>query len=635
MSLQELNKDLYSEKTDSIKDRTHEQSQYDPNVAVATASPFDKEQVWNRPQTGLAPKTKRNIIISASIAGILILLSAGIWGMKWWQKNAFHQDRVSIYFEGPKEADSTQPSKYLIHYKNNNRVTLKNAEIILSYAENFQPNDNVNLKYLSPTSSKIFIGDIKSMSEGTVELKGIFYAPKDFPVYLHAEINFTPSNGTAQLSMKNQIGVNITAAPVLLSIIAPQNAANGDSVTYVIDYKNLDIRQLTNVQIKAEFPEGFIPKVSEPSPSEGESIWYIGNLEANQSGKITVQGRIKGNAGDTKDLIVSLGHKGNDSDLVVYSKQELSTRIVSPVLTIKQSLDGKTNDIVNAGEVLKYVIEFENTGSIGLRDAIVTAKIDGKVLDFSKLSVDKGSFDGSNNTITWKASDFPALAIINPKAKGQLKFSIPVLPIIPVSNGSDKNYFITSMAKIDSPDIPTPVNANKVIGSNQTELRLASKVLFSVKGFYNDSIIKNTGPMPMNSGQETTFTLHWLVSSVSNDITEARIQSFLPTGVRWTGQVFPSGEKISYNQRTNQIIWEIGNVPAGTGILNKPREIAFQVAITPQANQIGQPIPLLNKSLFVAKDAFVQQEVSLEAEAKDTQLYEDQGIGALNGKVEK
>ncbi|EKE25033.1 MAG: hypothetical protein ACD_5C00317G0001, partial [uncultured bacterium] len=599
------------------------------------ASPFDKEEAWNRPQVGIAPKTKRNIIISASIVAVLILASAGIWGMKWWQKNAFHQDRVSIYFEGPKEADSTQPSKYLIHYKNDNRVTLRNAEIILSYAENFQPNDNVNLKYLSPTSSRIFIGDVKSMSEGTIELKGIFYAPKDFPVYLHAEINFTPSNGAAQLSMKNQIGVNITAAPVLLSIVAPQNAANGDSVTYVIDYKNLDIRQLTNVQIKAEFPEGFTPKVMEPSPSEGDSIWYLGNLEANQGGKITVQGRIKGNAGDTKDLIVSLGHKGKDDGLVVYSKQELSTHIVSPVLTIKQSLDGKMDDIVSAGETLKYVIEFENTGSIGLRDAIVTAKIDGKILDFARLNVDRGSFDGSNNTITWKASDYPALAVINPKAKGQLKFSVPIQPIIPVLNSSDKNYVVTSMAKIDSPDIPTPVNANKVIGSNQTELRLASKVLFNVKGFYNDSIIKNTGPMPMNSGQETTFTLHWLVSSVSNDITEARVQSFLPTGVRWTGQVFPADEKISYNQRTNQIIWDAGNIGAGTGVLSKPREVAFQVAITPQTNQIGQPIMLLNKSIFTAKDTFVQKEISLENGAKDTQLYEDQTIGAINGKVEK
>lgn len=636
MSLQELNKDIYKEKGELVNGRVHEQSQYDPAIAAnQDVSPFDKEETWNRPQTGLSPKAKRALWISISISLFIVLVSTGIWGYKWWLKNAFHQDRVSISFEGPKEADSTQPTKYIIHYKNENRVTLKEAEIILKYAENFQPVDNVNLKQLGPTSSRFFIGDIKPMGEGTVELKGIFYAPKDFPVYLHADLGFIPSNGSQKLSMENQIGVQITAAPVLLGIGAPQNAADSDSVSYVIDYRNLDIRQLSNVQIKVEFPAGFTSKISQPVANEKDSIWYLGNLEANQGGKINIKGVLKGNEGESKDIVVSMGHVGSDNSFVVYSKQEFSTHMVSPVLAIRQSLENKVDDVINAGEVLRYIVEFENTGSIGLRDAIVTAKVDGKILDFSKLSVEGGSYESATNTITWKASDSPVLSIINPKAKGQVRFSVPVKDMIPVAGKLDKNFIVTSEAKIDSPDIPTPIDSNKVIGSNQIELRLVSKILFDTKGYFTDQIIKNTGPIPMVSGQETTFTIHWTISSVSNDITGARIQSSLPTGVRWTGEVFPANEKLLYNPRSNQIIWDAGDVNSGTGVLGKPREVIFQVAVKPEINQVGEPIVLLNKSSFSAKDAFVLKDIVLEGDKKDTQLYEDQSVGVANGKVSK
>jgi hypothetical protein len=202
MPLDDLNKELYNYNSKIVPTHTHERSEYDPDKAVPSQpSPFDEEQSWNRPQKGLSPKQKKILLIVGPIVSAIILIIAGYFFYGWWQKNAFHQDRVSISFEGPKEVDSTQDTKYIIHYKNDNRATLKNAEIQLSYSENFQPTDNVNLKYLSPGSSKIFIGDIKSKSEGSVELVGSFYAPKDSPVYIYASLNFVPSNGTENVSV--------------------------------------------------------------------------------------------------------------------------------------------------------------------------------------------------------------------------------------------------------------------------------------------------------------------------------------------------------------------------------------------------------------------------------------------------
>ena len=636
MPLNDLNKELYNYNSKIIPTRTHEKSQFGFDKAVLEQpSPFDEQQEWNKPQKGFSPKQKKILWAVISVTLIIIFAVGGYFALKWWQKNAFHQDRVLIYFEGPKEVDSTHLTKYIIHYKNDNRVTLKGAEITLVYSGNFEPIDNVNLKYLSPNSSKIFVGDIKPKSEETVELSGIFYAPKDFPVNLHASLNFVPSNSEKSLSVENQIGINITAAPVLLSITAPKETIGGYDMEYLIDYKNLDIKRMNNMQIRVDFPQGFRFSNAQPIASENNSYWYIGNLEPQQGGKITIRGQLRGSSDDQKSITVSIGHVGSDGNFVFFDKQEYTTNMVSPVLSINQTLNDKNSDVINYGETLSFVINYKNNGATGLRDAIIRAQIEGKILDFSKLKVEKGSFDGKTGIITWKASDVPALQNIDSQVSGSVYFSVPVKSMIPVEKNTDKNFTVSSVATIDSPDIPVPNNSKKIIGSDKLELKLASKVIFNVRGYYNDSKIKNSGPMPMKVGSSTTFTLHWLIDNISNDISDAKVVSSLPSGISWTGKIYPENENIAYNERTNQITWNPGDIAAGTGVLTPQREVMFQVRVTPQSNQAGEPIVLLNESVFSATDDFTNQNITLNKENKDTQLYEDPVVGYAKGKVAK
>lgn len=638
MSLDDINKELYKRNSGIIAGHTHETSEFDPTVGAQNSSPFNREEAWQKEsQEVRQKKKKRALIIGLSVFAAIVFVIGGIFLFSWWQKNAFHQDRVTVSIEGPREADSTQITKYVIRYKNNNRVTLKNVELSLSYPENFSPTNNTNFKRLGPSSGKIFIEDIKPKAEGFAELNGIFYAPKDAPVFLRAELAFIPSNGTAQLAIENQINVNITAAPMTLTLAAPKNAADGDEVAYVVSYKNIDTKVMENIQVRIDFPQGFQMDSSEPVPSEKDSYWYLGNLEAEQSGEITIKGRLFGNAGEKENIAVSLGQIGSERNFIAFNKQESSTEITMPILAIKQSLDGKdeSENVINPGDVLRYAITYHNTGDIVLRDAIVTAEVKGKVLDFSKIKPEKGSYNSATGLMTWKASDVPELGNILPKSEGKVYFSIPVKSVIPVESALDKNYTVSSIAKIDSPDIPTPIDANKVIGSNRLVLKLSSKVLFDIRAYYKDDIMQNSGPIPMESGTETMFSVHWAIMNVSNDIAEAKVVASLPSGVRWTGRGYPEGENISYNQRTNEVIWNAGNVPAGTGILAAQREITFQVGVTPQLNQVGEPIVLVNKSVFTAKDTFVEKEIKIEKEPKDTQLPEDPTVGYTNGKVAK
>ncbi len=634
MSLDDLNKDLHSFNDNNRDFHAHEKSQYDPNIGgVSSVSPFDEKLEWEKARRELNPFQKRILKISIAVLLLIALTVGGFVYSAWWKNDAFHQDRVSISFEGPSAADSTQVVKYIIHYKNNNRVLLKNAEIKLNYSENFQPTDNVNVKFLNSTSSSIYVGEIKPKSEGTVEIKGIFYAPKDAPVYLRAELGFVPSNGSTQFSMDTQISVKITTDPVLLDVSSPAQAMDGDKIEYIVDYKNLGIRPLSKVQIRIEFPDGFQFGESQPMPSQNGSYWTIGDLDSMQGGKIRIAGTIKGSDSQNKKIIVSMGQLGDNGDLALYNKRESSMQIVSPVLTVSQSLENVADNIVNAGDSLRYIVKYQNVSATGLRNAILTVELQGKILDFSKINLESGAFDGAKNIITWKASDVPALANINPGDSGQLRFSIPVKAIIPVENGNDKNLVIKTVAKIDSPDIPTPINSNKIIGSNTLELKLASKVILNTLAYFTDTQLKNYGPIPIQVSRETLFAVHWSLVNVSNDLVGAKVVSSLPAGTRYTGTTYPSNEKISYNPQANQLVWDIGNVTAGAGTIIPIREVEFQVGVTPQTNQVGEALKMVNGSTFTGSDTFTGKTISVENPEKNTQLREDSTVGYLGGKV--
>ena len=168
----------------------------------------------------------------------------------------------------------------------------------------------------------------------------------------------------------------------------------------------------------------------------------------------------------------------------------------------------------------------------------------------------------------------------------------------------------------------------KIVSGNNMDMKLDSKLVLDMKGYYNDTTITNSGPIPPKVGMPTTYTIHWKVINVSNDITDAKVTASLPTGSTMTGKISPDDGSLTYNLRDNSLVWDIGKLAAGTGVLNAPRETAFQVQITPALNQVGQAVPLVGPATFSATDTFTGDTVSSTAEKKDTALTEDTKIVA-------
>ncbi|MFA6193369.1 MAG: hypothetical protein WC726_00700 [Parcubacteria group bacterium] len=594
-----------------------------------------KKEVWIQEQE--VKKEKRNKLIKkiAIIFGVIVVVFGVVWLALYFRKSAFSEDQVKVSISGPEKVKSGDAVSFEINYQNLNRASLKNAVLYVSYSENFKPSGNLQFESEGPSVSKFNIGDIAEKSGGKMELQGKFFGPQDALVYVGVKIDYKPSTFNSTFSAKAGSSVFISSSPIQLETSGSQNAAAGNSVSYTVTYRNTGQETFNDLKIKADFPDGFSFSNSEPLPAQGNNIWYVGALETGQAGFVKINGIMNGARDEEKKMKFYIGEIGADNQFISYGETQSTTKIIGSPLVLSETInDKKENVFVNAGESLLFKINYKNTGSIGLRDVVLMVEASSPILDYARMDMRdfKGEFDPEKKIITLRASEVPNFKILAPGAEGEISFIVPVKDIIPVSGPNDKRFSFSAIARMDSPDIPTVEGSNKIVASNTVEAKLNSKLIAKVEGFYNDADIPNSGPLPLKVGQKSTFTLHMKAANVSNDATDAKMAMTLAPGAKWENNFLPRDAAVNFNDRTSELVWNIGSLSAGTGIITNPKELIFQIGIMPSQNQVGDFAALLSKTVFSAKDAFTGQPLEAKLGEKNTNLMEDLGVGDT-GKV--
>ena len=631
MSLFNIEDKLY--KKDQAENLSeHDITQYNPEASKAGMKLPVKDDAWLKNQGSLVQEEKKKIttglIVLLVVLSLVLVLAVGFEV----RQLAFNSKNSSIAVVGPDQLKSGQAVTYEIDYKNDNWIGMKNAVIRISYPEEFRPDASDKFKEDSRTSGIYTLGSVPMRSSGKIFFSGKAYSPKGALIYLRTSLAYEPAFFFGNFETNAQFGINVAVAPISFEVVGPQNLASGDVLDYLISYRNDGSDVMDGLWIKAQYPEGFKFLSSSPLESTDGNTWQIGNLAPGESGELVIRGQLEGGDGITRSAKISIGVVSS-GEFVSYNDENVDTQIISSRLVVSQTVNDKSQLNINAGEYLRFKIVYKNNSGIGLRDVILTEELASPILDYATLDTEKGNFDGARNMITWKASDIPAFKNLAPGASGEIIFSIKVKDIIPLDGNTKKNFAITSLAKIDSPDVPTPISTNKIISSNSLNMKLNSKMILSTSGFYNDAKIPNSGPIPPRVGQETTYTLHWKVRNVSNDINNATVTANLPTNAVMTGKIFPDDARINYNERTNSITWNIGKMDAGEGMSNTAPEVAFQVKINPSLDQFKRTVGLLGQSILSADDLFTKEKLSVTNDAKTINLAEDAALLAAGGEA--
>jgi len=108
----------------------------------------------------------------------------------------------------------------------------------------------------------------------------------------------------------------------------------------------------------------------------------------------------------------------------------------------------------------------------------------------------------------------------------------------------------------------------------------------------------------------------------------------LRSGVSWTGIVTSNVDTVPlYNERTQEIVWNIDRISATTGVISDPIEAVFQIEAVPNITEVGQYKQLVSGSTFEAKDEFTDFKITGSDAALTTALTDDPTISLGGGQV--
>ena len=567
------------------------------------------------------------VLVGLAVIGIAFIFIRG-----WF---SFSKNKVEINIIAEEEVSSGEELKIIISSENNNRVDLKEAELIIDYPQGTYSPEGEEL-----TQEIIEVGDVFSKDKNLQEIKIRLTGEEGSFKFLSARLNYKPTNINSRFESSTSFKININSVLIGLYLTAPQKAVSGEEISFSLDYINNTREDFSGLKIEFDYPAGFTFKVAEPAPEPNgeDNSWNIGDLGERERGTIKISGTFEGIKGENKALEVSLG-KVENNDFLRYSQATSITQISASPLQVFLSLnEEEERTSVNFGEILNYKIDFRNNTDIALSQLVLKAHFKGKVFSFEKLALAGGGFfDSVNNTITWSAAGVPALALLPPGEAGEVSFSVPVKSNPPINNLGDKNFQISVQAELETLNVPPQFNLERLKIEKALSSKVNSSLSLRTKGYFNETTtdINNFGPIPPKVNQATSYTIHWQIANNSNDLEDIRVSAILPQGIKWENNysTLGKGTEVQYNERTKQIVWEIEKISAATGVLFPAYELVFQVSLRPSITQVGTTPVLIDESQLEASDMFTGETIEAFSKAVATNLPDDPSVSQNEGRV--
>ena len=530
---------------------------------------------------------------------ILILILTLVLVFFVLKRNTFSKEVLKIEIIGPSEIEAGKEVEFLVKYKNNGNFRLEEPQLIFDFPENsFAEGKFLERKILKEElGSAIYPGEERSFS-----FRAKIFGKEGEAKVAKASLSFRPKNLKAFYSAQTTFLTKIKSVPLTFEFDLPSQIEPQKDFDFKIHYfSNLD-SVLENIKILVDFPVGFEILDSKPKPIQ-EKEWQFSLLNKFEGGRIEIKGRIFGEIGEGKIFRAKFGIL-KEGKFVVLKETEKGIEIVKPLLYLRQQVNGKPEYVASPGEWLHYEIYFKNVGEENLKNLFLISKLEGEGFDFETIKSETGNFSSGDNSIVFDWRKNPKLEILKPLEEGRVEFWI----------------------KLKEDFKGEPILKNKVfLGQAREEflVKISSKILFSQKGFFQDEVFGNSGPLPPTVGQVTTYTIIWQVKGGQSKFQNLVVKAKLPKNVTLTGKIFPETEmsKFSFDQNSREITWLAGEL--------NPREeksFAFQVSLLPTQEDRGKILNLIEDTIMSGNDAFSGKNVEVKVEPLNTFLKEDPTI---------
>lgn len=553
---------------------------------------------------------------------------------------------AEVVIEGRDQVEAGEVVSIPIVLRNISKTALTDAELAIILPSGSKIVES-GLERASPPRFSRTIPDLEAGEEYGVEIQARLFGHENEDKVVEAVLLYRPSNLSAQFSSSSNKSLRISRVPLAISWEVPETLSRGQNVEMKVHYISTARVSFDDLSLRMEYPSGFSFESADPAPTVGEGLWHVGVLSPNQEGFITIRGSIVGEEGDIKAFRGAIGFFDTlTKEWSPFAESSRDVKIAVTPLSVQGFLAGSRERLVTPGERLDFVLRYKNNTEVTLKNVSIRAMLDSfpqasesagaaGILDFSTLRMQRGGvFDTANHAMVWSPAGVGELSLLEPGQGGEVSFSISTRPQPAVRSAEDRHVVVRFKASIDAAGIPQEFSGTQIASSDQIIFKVKSKVLFIAKTLYRSSPIPNSGPLPPQVGQRTTYALVWEVRNFTNDLKNVEVRGKLPPNVKWENVKAPVDVRITYDAGSGDVRWIVGEVKAGTGILQPALAAAFQVSFTPAESDRGSAISLLQDSRLTGTDSFTGEEFEIPVPSLSTELPEDSGADISEWRVE-
>ncbi|MDD5760501.1 MAG: hypothetical protein PHF45_00340 [Candidatus Pacebacteria bacterium] len=537
---------------------------------------------------------------------LILILGYLIWGF-------VTRGGISFVFLGPDEIKSGEVAEFSLLIENDSRLNLQESKVQIKLPEGVIAVDNPEEKTIMYD-----FGEIDSRSSKKEEIELLITGESKTLKNIEATFSYRPKGISSIFEEKFSKSVLISGSSFGLEVVTLDQVFAEQNFPIEINWENLSNYTFENVEIRAEWPSGFVFQESNPgisSEATEYNRWSLGELNPVSHGKIIVKGFVTGQAGETKRIIMNLGMI-KDGTFLPLTKTEGYITIIKNPLSISSLVNGEINYNADLGETLNVVIDYQNNYATTLRNLDVTVVFNGEVFDFTSLRAPQATFFSKTNTLTWSGAKVPPLYALNPGERGTLEFSIKLKKDWPMTSATQKNVILEIQTTIKSSNVPEQLGVSELPrAAALNTVKLNANTNLVIESYFRDasSKIANTGSLPLRANNATDFTIHWKIVNSFNTLRDVTVRTTLPLWVEFTSQIggnYGQNPPV-FDPLTRELSWKIDSVPSGAGVLTKAQELVFQIKVTPSQSQINQALDLIGTTTLSATDAFTGKNIHL------------------------
>jgi len=542
---------------------------------------------------------------------LILVVAAASLGVWYWKGNEWTKGVLKLEVLGPQAVQAGQEIEYLVKFKNNGQVRLEEAELVFEYPEDVLP--------LERDSQRITeeLEDIYPGEERIIEFKGRAFGKQGDILEGETFLTYRPKNLKASYESKTTFSTQVSSVPLTFEFDLPLKAETGEELNFSLNYfSNIDY-VLENLRARIQYPNGFSFIFSKPQ-SLDETEFLLPSLYQVDGGRINIQGRVDGQAGEKKVFRAQLGVV-IDERFVVLTETSQAVEMAEPSFYVSQFINGSQDYTATIGEMLHYEVFFKNIGKKPIQKKFLFVKLEGDFFDLTSLKTDQGEFGTGDNTILFDWKNVSDLRFLDADEEGKVDFWVKV------KEGEVGSRIRNPLLK----NVITIGGTEKVF-----EAKINAKVYLAQKAYFQEEVFGNRGPLPPRVGTSTTYTVFWQIENSWNTLENVKVRSVLPSNVKPTGNIFPEEAKLTYDSSSRELVWTVGNLEPFQGSGDEvPLTLAFQIELTPTESQRDKTAILIEEAEISGQDIFTSESVEEKSNPVDTSLPDDETVEGSMGIV--